>query len=112
MADDHRVPGVERVDRELLDARALVGHLAAEGSVFAFLAEHRGRVFPDREFADLFASGRGRPSMPAPVAASILTLQTLLDLSDAEIAEAARCDLRWRSLPGWRWMTRGFIRPR
>jgi hypothetical protein len=45
MVDDHLVQGVERVDRELLDARAFVGHLVAEGSVFAFLAEHRGRVF-------------------------------------------------------------------
>jgi hypothetical protein len=40
VVDDHRVQGVERVDRELLDARAFVGHLVAEGSVFAFLAEH------------------------------------------------------------------------
>jgi hypothetical protein len=47
MVDDHRVQGVERVDRELLDARAFVGHLVAEWSVFAFLGEHRGRVFPD-----------------------------------------------------------------
>src|SRR5258705_11966081 len=92
--------GVQRADRELLDARALVGHLVAEGSVFAFLAEHRGRVFPDEDFAGLFRSGLGRPSMPAPVAATILTLQTLLDLSDAEAGEAARCDLRWKVAAG------------
>jgi hypothetical protein len=100
--------GVERVDRELLDAWALVGHLVAEGSMFAFLAEHRGRVFPDEQFADLFPSGRGRPSMPAPVAASILTLQTLLDLSDAETAEAARCDLRWKVATGMPLDHKGF----
>ena len=73
--------GVERTDRELLDAAALVGHLVAEGSMFAFLAEHRGRVFPDEAFADLFPSTKGRRSMPGSVAASILTLQMLLDLS-------------------------------
>jgi hypothetical protein len=95
------VQGVERADRELLDAAALVGHLVPEGSMFWFLATHRGEVFPDAEFADLFPSGRGRPSLPAPVAASILTLQTLHDLSDAETAEAARCDLRGRSRSGW-----------
>ena len=100
--------GVERADRELLDAGALVGHLVAEGSVFAFLAEHRGRVFPDGEFADLFPSGLGRPSMPASVAASILTLQTLLDLSDAETAEAARCDLRWKVATGMALDDKGF----
>jgi transposase len=94
------VQGVERQDRKLLDAAALVGHLVPEGSMFAFLATHRGEVFPDQEFADLFPSGRGRPSLPAPVAASILTLQSLYDLSDSETAEAARCDLRWKVAAG------------
>lgn len=92
--------GVERMQRELLDAGALVGHLVPEGSMFAFLATHRGQVFPDEEFADLFPSGRGRPSIPAPVVAAVLTLQTLYDLSDAETAEAARCDLRWKVATG------------
>lgn len=108
MPDDHRVQGIERVDRELLDANALVGHLVAEGSVFAFLANHRSRVFPDGDFADLFRSGLGRPSMPAPVAATILTLQTLLDLSDAEAAEAVRCDLRWKVATGLALDDKGF----
>jgi hypothetical protein len=94
------VQGVERADRKLLDAAALVGHLVPEGSMFAFLAAHRGAVFPDEQFADLFPSGRGRPSLPAPVAAAVLTLQTLHDLSDAETAEAARCDLRWKVATG------------
>ena len=92
--------GVERADRKLLDAAALVGHLVPEGSMFWFLAAHRGQLFPDQEFADLFPSGRGRPSLPAPVAAAILTLQALHDLSDAETAEAARCDLRWKVATG------------
>src|SRR5918996_4707613 len=68
--------------------------------MFAFLATHRGQLFPDEEFADLFPSGRGRLSLPAPVAASVLTLQSLYDLSDAETAEAARCDLRWKVATG------------
>ena len=108
MPDDHRVQGVERIDRELLDARALVGHLVAEGSIFAFLAEHRGRMFPDEDFADLFRSGLGRPSMPAAVAMTVLTLQTLFDLSDAEAADAARCDLRWKVATGMAVDDKGF----
>src|SRR6266508_3826640 len=91
--------GVERTDRELLDAAALVGHLVPEGSMFAFLAAHR---------RDLFPSDRGRRSMPGLVAASILTLQTLLDLSDAEVAEAARCDLRWKVACGMALDHKGF----
>ncbi len=92
--------GVERADRELLDAEALVGHLVVEGSMFAFLAAHRQDVFPDSAFEDLFPSGKGRPSIPASVMASILVLQTLHDLSDRETAEAARCDLRWKVATG------------
>src|SRR5262245_32585256 len=80
----------------LLDAAALVGHLVPTGSVYAFLAEHRDRVFPDDLFADLFASGRGRPSVPGPVIASVLVLQALQGLSDRDATEALRCDLRWK----------------
>src|SRR5919199_711831 len=108
MGENLCVQGVEHADRELLDAAALVGHLVPAGSMFAFLAEHRGGVFPDEQFADLFPSGRGRPSMPASVAASILTLQTLLDLSDAETAEAARYDLRWKVACGLALDDKGF----
>ena len=88
--------GEERVDRQFLDAAALVGHLVPAGSMFAFLAGHRGEVFPDEEFADLFPSARGRPSIPVARMAAILTLQVLHDLSDRECAEAVRCDLRWK----------------
>jgi hypothetical protein len=102
------VQGVERADRKLLDAVALVGHLVPEGSMFWFLAAHRGELFPDQEFADLFPSGRGRPSLPAPVAAAILALQALYDLSDAETAEAARCDLRWKVAVGMALDDKGF----
>jgi hypothetical protein len=94
------VQGVERGDRELLDAEALVGHLVPEGSMFAFLADHRRDVFGDEDFEDLFPSDLGRPSIPASVMASILVLQTLHDLSDRETAEAARCDLRWKVATG------------
>ena len=92
--------GRERADRELLDAQALVGHLVPAGSMFAFLAEYRQGLFPDGEFEDLFPSGKGRPSIPASVMASILVLQTLHDFSDREAADAARCDLRWKVATG------------
>jgi Transposase domain (DUF772)/Transposase DDE domain len=93
--------GRERVDRQLLDAGALVGHLVPAGSMFAFLAAHRQELFGDDDFADLFPSGRGRPSVPASVMASVMVLQVLHDYSDAETAEAARCDLRWKAACGF-----------
>lgn len=81
---------------ELMDARALVGHLVPAGSVFAFLAEHRHEVFPPELFADLFPSKTGRPSLPVDMIASVLVLQTLADLSDREALDALRCDIRWK----------------
>ena len=93
--------GIERADRQLLDAGALVGHLVPAGSMFAFLAAHRGELFADEDFADLFPSGRGRPSVPASVMASVMVLQVLHDYSDSEAAEAARCDLRWKAACGF-----------
>jgi transposase len=99
---------MERPDRQLLDAQALVGHLVAPGSMFAFLAAHRQDLFGDNEFEDLFPSGKGRPSIPASVMASILVLQTLHDLSDRETAEAVRCDLRWKVATGMALDDKGF----
>ena len=96
LVDHDRVQGRSNPDRMLLDAAALVGHLVPAGSVYAFLAEHRDRVFPDELFADLFGSGRGRPSVPGPVIASVLVLQALQGLSDRDAVEALRCDLRWK----------------
>ena len=93
--------GRERADRSLLDAQALVGHLVPAGSMFAFLAARRGELFTDEDFADLFRSGRGRPSVPAGVMASVMVLRVLHDYSDAEAAEAARCDLRWKAACGF-----------
>src|SRR4051812_25367288 len=47
-------------------------------------------------FNDLFPSGKGRPSVPGAVIASVLVLQTLEDRSDTEAMDALRCDLRWK----------------
>jgi hypothetical protein len=84
-----------RIER-LLDAQALVGHMLPAGSVHAFLAEHRESVFPDGMFADLFPSGRGRPSVPGSVIASVLVLQALQGFSDREAMEALQWELRWK----------------
>ena len=89
--------GYERADRQLLDAEMLAGHLVPAGSMFAFLAAHRAGVFPDADYADLFAPpGVGRPSLPATQMAAIMTLQTLCDYSDRETAEAVKFDVRWK----------------
>ncbi|MGH3259034.1 MAG: transposase [Streptosporangiaceae bacterium] len=89
--------GFEQTDRSPTDAEALAGHLIPAGSMFAFLAAHRAGLFPDEEYADLFAPpGVGRPSLPATRMAAIMTLQALHDYSDRETAEAVRFDVRWK----------------
>ena len=92
--------GTSDPNRELLDAAALVGHLVPVGSVYAFLGEHRLRLFPDGLFADLFGSGRGRPSVPADVIATVMVLQSLEGLSDREALDALRTDLKWKVAAG------------
>lgn len=94
--------------RELLDVESIAGHLLVPGSVFAFLAEHRHRLFPAEMFLDLFPSGRGRPSLPPEVVASVIVLQTLHGLSDREAAEAITFDLRWKAACGYAIDAAGF----
>ena len=80
----------------LTDATALCGDLVKAGSVPAWLAEHRRELFPDEAFADLFPSGRGRPSEPADVVATVMVLQALDGLSDREAADALRLRIDWK----------------
>ena len=91
--------GFERMGGELLDAA--VGQLVPAGNMFAFLAVHRAEVFPDADYADLFAPpGVGRPSLPATRMAAVLALQVLHDYPDREAAGAARFDVRWKAAIG------------
>jgi IS5 family transposase len=80
----------------LTDAAALCGELVKAGSVHAWLGAHRRELFPDEAFADLFPSGRGRPSEPADVVATVMVLQALEGLSDREAADALRLRIDWK----------------
>jgi transposase len=100
VVDDFGMQGRSDAQRELLDAESVTGHLLKPHSVFAFLAAHRGELFPDELFSDLFPSGRGRPSVPADVMAAVITLQALHGLSDSETVDAVTFDLRWKAACG------------
>jgi transposase len=75
---------------ELLDAVARCRQLVADGSVSAVVADHRRELVADQLVADLFPSGRGRPSVPAEVVATVMVLQALEGLSDREAASQLR----------------------
>jgi Transposase DDE domain/Transposase domain (DUF772) len=97
--EDRWVQGRADPQREILDVESVAGHLLPAGGVFAFLAGHRRELFPESMFADLFKPG-GRPSIPAEQVASVIVLQTLNGLSDAEAVEALTFDLRWKAACG------------
>jgi IS5 family transposase len=68
---------------------------------------HRHRLFPDELFSDLFG-GRGRPSTPGEVIATVMVLQALEGLSDRDAVEALRTDLRWKVAAGLSLTDEGF----
>ena len=80
---------------ELLDAQAHCRHLVSDGSVYAFLADHRRALFPDELVAHLFPSGRGRPSVVADVVATVMVLQGLEGLSDRDACQQLACNIAW-----------------
>ena len=98
----HDLQGRSDSHRELLDAESVAGYLLRAGSVFGFLAAHRRELFPDEMFADLFPTGRGRPSVPGDVMASVITLQALHEFSDSETVDAVTFDLGGRRPAGCR----------
>ncbi|WP_433237794.1 IS1182 family transposase [Streptosporangium sp. CA-135522] len=82
------------------DVWATCRQLIPEGSVFAFLAEHREVLLPAEMFADMYPSPNGRPSMPPQVLAAAVLLQTLYGVSDFDAVQQLRCDLRWKAACG------------
>jgi IS5 family transposase len=82
--------------RHLLDAAALCRDLVEEGTIYAFLADHRSDLFKDPDFADLFPSGRGRPSIPVELICSVMVLQALEGLSDRDAVRQLKTRIDWK----------------
>ncbi len=80
-----------------------------DGSVEAFLADHRGDLFADEMFEDLFPSRRGRPSVPADVVASVTwSSRPSRGLSDHDAARALRDRISWKVACGLALTDEGF----
>jgi hypothetical protein len=67
---------------EQLDAASWCRHLIPQGSVYAFLADHRHQLFPPELFADVARQGGGHASVPAEVIATVMVLQALGRVSE------------------------------
>jgi hypothetical protein len=93
---------------EQLDAATWCRHLIPDGSVYAFLADHRHQLFPPELFADLVVQGRSHPPVPAQLVATVMVLQALEGLSDREAISALRRDIAWKVACGLRLDDEGF----
>ncbi len=100
--------GKSNPERQMLDAAAFCRGLVEEGTIYAFLADHRSNLFKDEDFADLFPSGRGRPSIPAEVICTVMVLQALEGLSDRDAARALRDRISWKVATGLPLDSEGF----
>jgi Transposase domain (DUF772) len=65
-------------------------------SFYGFLASHRAQLFRDEDFAVLYCSDNGRPSVPPSLLATALLLQAYEGASDEEAKARADFDLRWK----------------
>jgi hypothetical protein len=76
---------------------AYLDHVGRD-SFYGFLNLHRGELFRDEHFADLYCSDNGRPSVPPSLLAMALLLQVHDGVSDeeAKARAASTCAGRWR----------------
>ncbi len=65
-------------------------------TLYGYLAQHRGQLFRDEDFAILYCRNNGRPSVPPSLAVSILFLRAYDSVSFVEAIERTKYDLRWK----------------
>jgi hypothetical protein len=87
-------------------------HLAFVGreGFYGFLASQRGELFRDEDFAGLYSTTLGRPSVPPSLLATALVLQACTGVSDEEARQRACYDLRWKVALGIEVETRPFAK--
>src|ERR1700677_2980395 len=100
--------GKPNPDRQMLDAAVFCRGLVADGTIYAFLADHREQLFKEEDFEDLFPSGRGRPSIPAVLVCSVMVLQSLEGLSDRDAIRQLRTRIDWKVACGLALDAEGF----
>ena len=67
-----------------------------EWGVYAEISDESFRLFDDEDFAFLYTLDRRRPSCPPALLAVARLLQHHARISDAEVVERCRYDLRWK----------------
>jgi transposase len=80
----------------MFEADTLFADFVGRQNFYGFLASQRGELFRDEEFAALYCSSNGRPSVPPSLLATALVLQAYDGVSDDEAKQRADYDLRWK----------------
>ena len=75
-------------------------HLVTKGSFYERLADHGHEIVSDDDFADLYAKGKGRPSIPPSVMVRAMLCATHDKTSDAETSRRTRVDADWKAAMG------------
>ena len=99
---DRIVSVMGRVDAQgsLLETRVVRRHLVTRGSFYERLADHGHEIVADEDFAALYPSGRGRPSVPPSVMVRALLCATHDRTSDRETSRRSRVDADWKAAMG------------
>lgn len=71
-----------------------------DDSFYARLAAHGEEVISDEDFAECYAKGKGRPSIPPSLLMKAVLCQIRDDVSDREAARRAAKDLDWKRALG------------
>lgn len=92
-----------RVDPQgcLLETRVMRRHLVTKGSFYERLADHGHEIVSDEDFAHLYSTAKGRPSIPPSVMVRAMLCATHdRTPSDAETSRRTRVDADWKAAMG------------
>src|SRR5215470_4402828 len=88
--------GKRSAQRGLFEADTMFADFVGQRSFYGYLASQRDELFRDQDFAPLYCSDNGRPSVPPSLLATALVLQTYDGVSDEEATRRAAFDLQWK----------------
>src|SRR5215470_5301850 len=88
--------GKRSAQRGLFEADTMFADFVGQRSFYGYLASQRDELFRDQDFAALYCSDNGRPSVPPSLLATALVLQTYDGVSDEEATRRAAFDLQWK----------------
>ncbi len=88
--------GERTEQRGLWEADRMYLDYVGKDTFYGLLAQLRGQLFRDADFAEFYCLDNGRTSVPPSLLATALLLQTYDKVSDAEAKARGDFDIRWK----------------